>query len=111
MPASESGLDAQFGQVHSEHGHPEGEGAEQRLPADEYSVDVSAVCDAAGGRRTATERLSDSDAGLLLNEGIHLWRAVLLGDQPEHRFDGGDAVLLAARMGGVGVVSLSRVGP
>ena len=48
-------------------------GAEQHVPADEYPAAVSAVCDASGGLGRTAERLSDSYAGLLFDEGNHPW--------------------------------------
>ena len=48
--------------------------------------------------------------GYSSTKGFIVWRGVLLGDQPEHRSDGGGGVLLAAGMVAVGDVSLSGAG-
>ncbi len=52
--------------------------------------------------RHAAERDSDSGDRGFVDQGLDARRADLLGDQPKHGYDGGRAVLLAARMGAVG---------
>ena len=74
-------------------------GTNSVFQADEYAGVVYALCDASGGCFGPAERdIASGDWGVF-DEGAGAGRADLLGDQSQHGYDGGGAVLLAARMG------------